>query len=65
MEEAYTFYVHLDYFTAIWYILLPFGIFHLVIWCIFPHFGMRYQEKSGNPAPSYTTNTQFQQIFAN
>jgi hypothetical protein len=41
---------------VIWSILRPFGIFcgHLVyfivIWYIFPRFGMLYQEKSGNPA---------------
>jgi hypothetical protein len=44
-----------------WYILWsigifcrPFGIFWpfgsiVVIWYIFPHFGILYQEKSGNP----------------
>jgi hypothetical protein len=42
------FYGHLVYFMAVWYILWPFGIFygHLVY---FPHFGLLYQEKSGNP----------------
>jgi hypothetical protein len=40
---------------AIWSVLQPFGIFcgHLehfmVIWYIFPRFGMLHQEKSGNP----------------
>jgi hypothetical protein len=32
--------------------LWPFGIFHhvgMVIWYIFPSFGMLHQEKSGNP----------------
>jgi hypothetical protein len=35
---------------ANWYILLPFGIFsgYLVY---FHHFGMLYQNKSGNPGP--------------
>jgi hypothetical protein len=39
------------------FILLPFGIhcvhllYFVVIWYIFPHFGMFYQEKSGNPGP--------------
>jgi hypothetical protein len=45
-----------EYFTAIWYHLYPFGIFcgHLVH---FPHFGMLYQEKSGNPvAPRVFTS---------
>jgi hypothetical protein len=46
---------HLVYFVAIWEILWPFGIscdylvYFVVIWYIFPHFGMLYQEKSGNP----------------
>jgi hypothetical protein len=42
----------LVYFIVIWNILLSFGIFycHLVIWCIFPPFGILCQEKSGNPA---------------
>jgi hypothetical protein len=42
------FYDHLVYFTAIRNILWPCGIF-VVIGYIFPHFGMLYQEKSGNP----------------
>jgi hypothetical protein len=37
------------YVTAIWYILGSFGKL-VVIWYIFPHFGILYQEKSGNPA---------------
>jgi hypothetical protein len=38
-----------------WYILWLFGIFNghllqfVVIWYIFPRFGILYQEKSGNP----------------
>jgi hypothetical protein len=45
-------YSHLAYFMAVWYMLLPFGIFygifggHLIY---FSHFGKLYQEKSGNP----------------
>jgi hypothetical protein len=45
----------LVFFEAIWSILRPFGIFHyhlvncMVIWYIFPRFGMLLQEKSGNP----------------
>jgi hypothetical protein len=44
----------LVYFVATWSNLRPLGIFcvHLVyfmvIWYIFPRFGMLYQEKSGN-----------------
>jgi hypothetical protein len=40
---------------AIWYILRPIGkvdghLVHIVvIWYIFSHFDMLYQEKSGNP----------------
>jgi hypothetical protein len=42
-------------FMAIWSILQPFGIFcgnlehFMIIWYIFPRFGMLHQEKSGNP----------------
>jgi hypothetical protein len=48
MKDVGKFYGHFVYFTAIWYSLWPFGIFcgHLGI---FSHFGMLYQEKSGNP----------------
>jgi hypothetical protein len=62
IEDIGTFQGHLAYFTAIGYILLPLGIFctHLVyfmvIWYIFPHFGMLYQEKSGNPALKAVSN---------
>jgi hypothetical protein len=42
------FYGHLVYSTAIWYTLWTYGIF-VVIWYIFPRFGMLYREKSGNP----------------
>jgi hypothetical protein len=38
------FFGHLIDFPAIWHILWPSGMY------IFPHFGMLYQEKSGNPA---------------
>jgi hypothetical protein len=41
----------LVYFMAIWNMLRPSGIFYgIFIWFIFPHFGLFYQEKSGNPA---------------
>jgi hypothetical protein len=49
IENAGTFYGHLEYFTAIWYILWPLGNV-VVIWNIFPRFGILCQEKSGNPA---------------
>jgi hypothetical protein len=43
------------YFAAIYNILQPFGLFHghlvffVVLWQIFPRFGMLYREESGNP----------------
>jgi hypothetical protein len=46
---------YLEFVTALWYILWPFGTFygHLVIlWQLgifFPRFGLLCQEKSGNP----------------
>jgi hypothetical protein len=40
---------HLVYFTGIGNILWPFGVFCVVIWYIFPRFGILDQEKSGNP----------------
>jgi hypothetical protein len=50
MENAVIFtYGHLEYFRVIWYILWPFGNV-VVIWYIFPRFGILCQEKSGNPA---------------
>jgi hypothetical protein len=50
VEDVGIFYRHLVYLKAYWYILLPFGIFsgYLVY---FHHFGMLYQNKSGNPGP--------------
>jgi hypothetical protein len=48
MENDGVFYCHFEYFTDIWYILLPFGNV-VVIWYIFLHFGILCQIKSGNP----------------
>jgi hypothetical protein len=48
MENAGIFNVHLEYIMVIWNILWPFGNV-VVIWYIFPHFGIVCQEKSGNP----------------
>jgi hypothetical protein len=48
MENTGIFYGHLEFFTAIWYILWPFGNV-VAIWYIFPRFGILCQEKSGNP----------------
>jgi hypothetical protein len=49
MKDAGIFYGHLVYFATILYILWPFVVFcnYLVS---FSHFGMLYQDKSGNPA---------------
>jgi hypothetical protein len=47
----------LIYFMAIWSILRPNCIFYcnmvnfVVVWYIFPRFGLFYQVKSGNPGP--------------
>jgi hypothetical protein len=48
MKDVGKFFGNLVYFTAISYILWSFCIFcgHFGI---FPHFGMLYEEKSGNP----------------
>jgi hypothetical protein len=40
------------YFTAVWSILRPFGIFG-AIWYIFSRFGILYLEKSGNPVEDF------------
>jgi hypothetical protein len=48
MENEYIFYVNLEYFTVIYYILWPFGN-AVVILYMFPRFGILCQEKSGNP----------------
>jgi hypothetical protein len=41
------FYDHFVYFTDIWYILWPFGIFYGYV-VYFSRFGVLYQEQSGN-----------------
>jgi hypothetical protein len=59
MENAGKCYDHLEYFTAIWYNLWPFGIIYgrleqfVVIWYILPNLVCLDQEKSGNPAVLY------------
>jgi hypothetical protein len=52
MENIGIFHGHLEYFTVIWYTLLPFGKFsgRLVY---FPRFGLFNREKSGNPVPRW------------
>jgi hypothetical protein len=47
MENAGIFFGHLECFTVIWHIVLPFGNV-VVIWYIFPRFGILCQEKSDN-----------------
>jgi hypothetical protein len=49
MENAGIFYGHLEYFTIIWYLLWPLGNV-VVIWYIFPRFGILCQDESGSPA---------------
>jgi hypothetical protein len=51
MENVDIFYSPLVYFTAIWYILWPFGIIYGNL-VYFSRFGMLYKEKSGNPVYS-------------
>jgi hypothetical protein len=48
MKDVGKFYSHLVHFSAISYILWPFGIF-VVILVYFSRFGILYEEKSGNP----------------
>jgi hypothetical protein len=60
MENAGIFYGHLEYFTAIWYILWPFGNV-VVIWYMFPRFGILCQEKSGN---TVLDRTQMSALFS-
>jgi hypothetical protein len=45
MENAGVFYGHLVYFTAIWYILWPFGNV-VEIWYVYVCFGLMCQEKN-------------------
>jgi hypothetical protein len=52
IENVVKFYDHLEYFTAVWYNLQPFGVVcgHLVY--IVSVLVCLDQEKSGNPAPN-------------
>jgi hypothetical protein len=56
MEKVETFYGNFEYITAIWYILWPFAKL-VVIWSIFPRFGILYREKCGNPGPNFKSQT--------
>jgi hypothetical protein len=58
LQSFGVFYGHVVYFMAIWYILWPFGN-AVVIWYIFPRFGMLCQEKSGNPSGKKCTSSNF------
>jgi hypothetical protein len=49
MENVCILYGHLEYLTAIRYMLRPISNL-VVIWYIFPRFGILYREKSGNPS---------------
>jgi hypothetical protein len=48
MEMVGKFYDHLEYFTAIWYYLWPFGIVVVILY-LFPNLVCLDQLKSGNP----------------
>jgi hypothetical protein len=48
LEIAGVFYAQLENITGVWYILWHFADI-AVFWCIFPCFGILYQDKSGNP----------------
>jgi hypothetical protein len=54
IENAVLYSGHLQYFTPSGYILHTYGHFgdFVVIWYIFPRFGILYQTKSGNPVRS-------------
>jgi hypothetical protein len=54
MDAVGIFYGHLVYFTAIWYILLTFGIFCADL-VYLSRSGMLYREKSGNPGENPRT----------
>jgi hypothetical protein len=51
------FYCHLVYIVSIWYMYL------MVIWYIFPRFGMLYQDKSGNPEATSDKGVEKSNIF--
>jgi hypothetical protein len=56
IENVVLFFISLEYFKSIWYILGYIGIFYGHFVYIFPRFGILRQEKSGNPAPSSCAN---------
>jgi hypothetical protein len=62
MENIGIFYNHLKYIMAIWYIIWPYGNL-VVIWYIYPRFGILYYEKPGNPATCPGGTLQATQFF--
>jgi hypothetical protein len=54
MDDVSIFHGHLVYVFGTFYGLL---VHFVEMWCILPHFGMLYQEKSGNPAGNSCTST--------
>jgi hypothetical protein len=63
MEKVGIFCGHLEYITAIWTILCPFGNLEAIC-CIFPRFGILCQEKSGNPARSQKNTITFDNAYS-
>jgi hypothetical protein len=51
MKKISIFCIFLEYISAIWYILWPFGNL-LADWYIFPDFGILNKERSCNPGRS-------------
>jgi hypothetical protein len=49
LENVVLFYVHLEYFADIWYILMTIWYILCSLGAFFPGFGIMHQEKSGNP----------------
>jgi hypothetical protein len=62
LEEVGIFCGHLVNVPAFWYMLWSFATF-VVVWFIFPHFGMLYREKSGNPASRTVTRDRILKQF--
>jgi hypothetical protein len=65
MKMVGIFYRHVEYITAIWYILLSFRNL-AAVWYISHRFGILYQEKSGSPdcqPQSWSKVTALKQMF--
>jgi hypothetical protein len=63
MEIFAIFPSHLEFLFPLGYFLLPLGYFLWPVWCIFPHFGLLYQYKSGNPSHAAKKLSNFQFHF--